>query len=184
MRRLAFLFVVLSAGVASAGPKLGTFEGQAGSKSFIESHGVSDVSGIPSTVKFKVRTDRGRLYVSLARPGKRDWRNSFIIKSDDTFANGNRYISYERPANESRSGKYNLRQQNSDVQPGKNAWEMMEMSGRGYVFLKPDGTAEWKNSGFGTTRPSAFPESHGFHYAWDESFAGARANDGAAPSQR
>jgi hypothetical protein len=159
-------------------PKLGTFAGKTrgtmGSTAEVR-HGSADVR-----VTFRLRVDRGRLYVSKglnnAHAGAplKEFRQSFVVLSDTVREDGARVIKYERPADATRSGAYNVRSLNKSRAAQGNAQILDAMKGSGEVVIK-DNVAEWRNVGTGEVGVAA-PNGAVVRVpvAWDETFQGSR----------
>lgn len=165
-------------GTALAGARLGRFDSQGSSTNRVQvgtnPATVSSTSPAPAGLKFQLRPERNRLYVSIApRAGLGEWRQSFLLTSDRSLPDGSRVIEYQRPTGMSRSSTFNLKAHNGAV-PSGNGVEMLAMSGGGKIELTAKGGVTWQNLGVGLLgfKDDGVARAR---FEWNETFVGQRS---------
>jgi hypothetical protein len=159
--------------VWAGGPRLGTFKGTRESTLSWNGRGAESVGPVASTMTLRLRRDRNRLYITLPGEegkGEKTFRHSMIVTSDKLLPNGDRVIRYERPANESRSGRHNLRA-HEEATPN-SALRLIGASGRGVVIVSGN-QARWINQGHGALQSKTSEEVIA-RVQWDETTTGSR----------
>jgi hypothetical protein len=155
------LLMAMAGAALAKGPRLGSFKG---AMTGTVTYGGREIPGGPmeGVVKVSLRPKLGRLYVNmLGKP------QSLRLVSDTVDLLGDRVITYVRPSDSSRSGKFNLRKFNDDPSAARHT----SFAGQGTLVVTKEGRLHWTNTGTGMIELAGTPERA---WGWNERFDGAR----------